>query len=140
MVCDMRYSFVDIDKSNVMALDKYIKTIIINTKSHFTVREEKILHNELFLEDLDVVFQTSCHEKYDGKYSYIYHNDVCKSIEDIELFNVLMQLSELERDIIFYNVFEGYKINEIARKKGVSDKTIRKYKNLALKKLKMYLG
>lgn len=93
----------------------------------------------MFLEDLDVVFQTSSDEKYDGKYSCMYHNDVCYSIEDMELFNVLMQLSELERDIIIYNVFGGYKINEIARKKGVSDRTIRKYKNVALKKLKMYL-
>ena len=133
MVCAMRYTFADIDKSNVRALDKYIKTIISNTKSHFVIREEKRLHNELFLEDLDVVFKRSSHEKYDGKYSYINHNDVCYSIEDIELFNVLMQLSELERDIILYNVFEGYKINEVARKKDVSDKTIRKYKNLALK-------
>ena len=57
----------------------------------------------------------------------------------MEVFNVLMQLSELERDIIVYNVFEGYKINEIARIKGLSDKTIRKYRNLAFKKMKSYL-
>ena len=57
------------------------------------------------------------------------------SIEDFELFSFSLQLSELERDIIIYNVFQGYRINEIAQIKGLTDKTIRKYKKLAFEKI-----
>ncbi len=50
----------------------------------------------MFLEDLDRIFQTSSQEMFDDKYFSIYNNDVCHLIEDIELFNVLIQLFGFE--------------------------------------------
>ena len=34
MVNAIQYNFSDIDISNIGALDKYIKTVIVNTKKH----------------------------------------------------------------------------------------------------------
>lgn len=128
MVNAMQYTFSDIDTNNIGALDKYIKTIIVNTKKHYVNDEDAIKSNELFFDDFNRVFSADQVKKY----------DVLTSVEDYDLTYLLLHLSELERDIIIYNIFEGYKITEIAQIKGLTDKTIRKHRKLALNKLKSY--
>ena len=139
MVKASTYSFSDIDESDIYALDKYIKTIIVNVKKHFTIKEDVIFNNEFYIDDLDNLLQTKSSVKHDYRHTYLGYGDGLNSIEDFELFSFLLQLSELERDIIIYNVFQGYRINEIAQIKGLTDKTIRKYKKLAFEKIKAYL-
>lgn len=130
------YTFCDIDNSNIRALDKYIKTVIVNTKKRFTIKENIVSNNELFLEDMvnDSGLVNSMTNNYNG--SCLEYDNILFAIENFEF---LMQLSKNERDII-YKLLEGYKIIEIAQMKGLSEKTIRKYRNLAFEKLKFYLS
>ena len=69
---------------------------------------------------------------------YLRIASVKHDFDNIESIDLFIQLSEIERDIIF-SLLKGYKINEIAKMKGLSDKTIRKYRDIAVKKLKLYL-
>lgn len=136
MSSNLQYSLFDIDKTNVRALDKYIKTLIVNAKIRYDKKQAGIYCNELFVDDFEKVFLTQTIDEYTQD---TYPAFAGASIYEVELLNDLNFLSELERDIIIYNIFNGYNIKEIAKKKGLTDRTIRKYKKSALEKIKSYL-
>ena len=138
MVDMIQYTSFDIDSSNVKALDKYLKTIIVNTKKRFLTKESILSSNEIFLEDIIKNSEIENSTIYYIKAPYLRIASVTHDFDNIESIDLLMQLSEIERDIIF-SLLKGYKINEIAKMKGLSDKTIRKYRDIAVKKLKLYL-
>ncbi len=115
----------------------YLKRIVMTARNKYIQKNYNYINNtnivmndELFAEEtvLDTVLQ-KCQDEVDSAIEFE------KTLSNPKLYNIVKALSLREKEVLFYLYKEQKNIKEVSEIMHLDRKTVRKYRNIAQKKI-----
>lgn len=139
---DNRFSLADIHIEVINTADRYMKTVLINTKNRYFRVLRKLERNGITVFELEryetnLTYEENGFKEIDSECFMVGNEPIL--IEKSELTDALLCLTPLQLQILLKNVLLEKSHDELAAEYGVTKRMIRKHKHIALEKLKRRL-
>lgn len=126
----------------ILYIDKYLKTIINNTKRRFCKDQQKAQNYDIIFVELEK-FQENLYfidprleEVSCGHITFLDNNI---PIQFFELEDAINQLTEKQKNVLIKNIVFEIPLYQIAREMGISTRMVEKHKSAALEHLRRRL-
>ena len=139
---DNHFSLSDIHIEVIESADRYMKTVLINTKRRYFRVLRKLEKNGITVFELEkyesnLAYEESGFKGIDNESFVI--GDETISIEKSELTEALLSLTPLQRQILLRSIFLEETQEALASEYGISKRMVQKHKYRAIEKLKRRL-
>lgn len=138
----LRISIDDITIEQIDFCDRYIKKVITNAKRYSYREKVKIRKYNIIICDLESQLK---HLQFEEEgfieifTTNIMVNKTIIPLYDLDLAEVILKLSKIQRETVLRNIVLEDKLTDIARERGVSVTMISKHKKKALQIIKQEL-
>lgn len=138
----LRLSVDDITNEQIDFCDRYIKKVITNAKRYSYREKVKIRKYNIIICDLET--QLKYLQFNEDGFTEIFTTNVMVNktiipLIDSDLAEIILKLSNIQRETVLRNIVLNDKLTDIARDKGVSVTMISKHKKKALQIIKQEL-
>lgn len=128
----------NINEDLLHTADKYIKKVIINTRNTYLRKKLKLKNSGIIFLSVETLDEIPSEENnFIDKYCcYIKECDVSIPVENPQLAEALLSLTEKQRSVLLRHVVLKIPISKIALSMGISQRMAELHKQRALKNIK----
>lgn len=129
----------DINDELIDYIDKYIKTVIINTKRRYYKNQKREEKYGVVLVELEKFEENLFYEEpgyNDVVYDYIVVDGINIPVYNPCLYEALSALTNLQRTVLIKNIVLDLPLKDIAHMLGISKRMAEKHKHNALKSVR----
>ena len=116
---------------------KYLECMIVNTKNMYLRKNKRLIDNPTIELKKDIICEEDYFRKIEIKeQKNIKKDEFEKVLSNPDLYNLVKALPKEEKEVLFYLFKEQKNISQIADIQNKARNTIRKYRDLAIEKIK----
>lgn len=136
------FSVNDIDDEILEYIDKYLKTVIINSKKRYYKNHSRLKKKGIVFVELDKYAENLRYDEKgfeDALCQYIDVKGVKIPVYEPKLAEALRSITESQRTVLIQNVVFDIPMKQIALELGISKRMVEKHKHNALQAVKRRL-